>query len=400
MPLTDTTIRNAKPRNKAYKLFDGAGMYLEVSTKGQRGWRLKYRIHGIEKRISLGTYPQVRLSEARESREGARRLVAKGIDPSQERKRLKILAAIALANSFEAIAREWHHRESVAWVPAHAERKLNRLKRDIFPQIGARPIASITAPELLQMIRRIEARGVRETAKRALVDCSQIFRYAIATGRAERDCSADLRGALSPSKTEHFAATTDPKKVGAMLRAFDGYEGSTIVRCALRLMPLVFVRPGELRKALWRDFNLDDAEWRFTVSKTNTPHIVPLSSQAVELLREVQKVTANGPFVFPSARNWKDPMSDNAILAAMREMGIDKQTMTGHGFRAVARTLLDEELHFRPDIIEHQLAHAVRDPNGRAYNRTAFLPERRQMMQRWADYLGELKHQVIETDLN
>lgn len=396
MPLTDTAVRNAKSRPKAYKLFDGAGMYLEVGPGGQKGWRLKYRIYGIEKRISLGGYPQVRLSEARKSREDARRLVAQGIDPSQERKRLKVIAATAAANSFEAIAREWHEGESPAWVPAHAKRKLNRLERDIFPEIGGRPIASITAPELLHMIRRIEARGVRETAKRALVDCGQIFRYAIATGRADRDLSADLRGALAPSKTEHFAATTDPKRVGAMLRAFDGYEGTTTVRCALRLMPLVFVRPGELRKAMWREINLDNAEWRFTVSKTNTPHIVPLSSQAIEILREVQKVTADGPFVFPSARSSNDPMSDNAILAAMREMGIEKHVMTGHGFRAVARTLLDEELHCRPDFIEHQLAHAVKDPNGRAYNRTAFLSERKQMMQGWADYLDGLKNQPAD----
>jgi integrase len=367
-------------------------MYLEVGANGQKGWRLKYRIHGIEKRISLGVYPEVRLRDARESREDARRLIAKGVDPSQERKRQKIIAATAAANSFEAIAREFHDRQSAAWVPAHAERKLNRLQRDIFPQIGARPIGSITPPELLQMIRRIEARGVRETAKRALVDCGQIFRYAIATGRAVRDSAADIRGALAPSKTEHFAATTDPQKVGELLRAFDGYKGSTTVRCALRLMPLVFVRPGELRRAMWRDVNLETAEWRFTVSKTNTPHVVPLSNQAVEILREMQQVPASGLFIFPSARSSNDPMSDNAILAAMREMGIEKHVMTGHGFRAVARTLLDEELHFRPDLIEHQLAHAVRDPNGRAYNRTAFLAERKKMMQCWADYLDGLKN--------
>ena len=241
------------------------------------------------------------------------------------------------------------------------------------------------------MVRRIENRGALETAHRALGNCGQVFRYAVATGRAERDHSGDLRGALPPVKGEHFAATTDPKRVAEMLRAMDGYQGTLAVRCALRLAPLVFVRPGELRKAEWADIDLDAAEWRYTVTKTNTPHIVPLSRQAVEILRELQPVTGRGRYVFPSARSNSRPMSDNAILAALRRMGIGKEKISGHGFRAVARTILDEGLGVRPDYIEHQLAHAVRDPNGRAYNRTAHLPERRKMMQQWADYLDTLK---------
>jgi integrase len=232
---------------------------------------------------------------------------------------------------------------------------------------------------------------VQETAKRALFSSGQVFRYAVATGRAERDITSDLRGALAPVKTEHFAATTDPKKLAAILRAMDGYQGTFVVRCALRLMPLVFVRPGELRKAEWKDIDLDSAEWRYTVTKTDTPHIVPLSRQAIEILRELFLVTGNGKYVFPSALSSARPMSDNAILVAMRRMDIGKEVMTGHGFRAVARTLLDEVLKERPELIEHQLAHAVRDPNGRAYNRTSFLPERKEMMQRWADYLDALK---------
>jgi len=254
-----------------------------------------------------------------------------------------------------------------------------------------RPVADVSPPEVLAVVRRIEARGALETAYRALGNCGQVFRYAIATGRAGTDPSASLRGALPPAKGRHFAATTDPKRIAEFLRAMAGYEGTFSVRCALRLAPLVFVRPGELRKAEWADFDLDEAEWRYTVTKTGTPHIVPLSRQAAEILRELQPLSGRGRYVFPGARTSARPMSDNAILAAMRRMGIDKDEMSGHGFRAVARTMLDEVLGVRPDFIEHQLAHAVRDPNGRAYNRTAHLPERKKMMQQWADYLDALK---------
>jgi len=252
-------------------------------------------------------------------------------------------------------------------------------------------VADVTARELLDVLRRIEARGALETAHRALGNCGQIFRYAISTGRAERDPSGDLRGALPPVKGEHFAAVTEPKRLAEILRALDGYQGTFTVQCALRLAPLVFVRPGELRKARWADIDLDAAEWRYTVTKTGTPHIVPLATQAVSILRELHKLTGHGEFVFPGARTNGRPMSDNAILAAMRRLGIPKEEMSGHGFRAVARTILDEVLNFRPDLIEHQLAHAVRDPNGRAYNRTAHLPERRKMMQQWADWLDQQK---------
>ncbi len=396
MPLTDTAIRNAKQASTTRRLFDSGGLYLEIAPTGSKWFRLKYRINGREKRISLGVYPEVGLKEARENRDAARKLIASGIDPSQARKEHKLTQANQAANTFEAVTREWFIKQSPAWVPAHAKRKLQLFERDIFPWIGSRPIAEIAAPELLTILRRIESREVQETAKRALVGCGQVFRYAIATGRAERDPAQDLRGALGPVKTEHFAATTNPKKLARILRALDGYEGSLVVRCALRLMPLVFVRPGELRTAEWTDIDLDSAEWRFTVSKTDTPHIVPLSRQAVAILRELKPVTGEGRFVFPSARSNERQMSDNAILAAMRTMGIGKDVMTGHGFRAVARTLLDEVLHIRPDFIEHQLAHAVKDPNGRAYNRTAFLPERRKMMQKWSDYLGKLQSETTE----
>jgi len=289
------------------------------------------------------------------------------------------------------VSREWFAKYSATWASSHSDRIIRRLERDVFPWIGARPIAEIVAPEILTVLRRIEARGAPETAHRALSNCGQVFRYAVASGRAARDPSGDLRGALSRVKKSHFAAKTDPKEVAEILRALDGYEGTLTVRCALRLAPLVFVRPGELRRAEWADIDLEGKQWRFTVTKTNTPHIVPLSRQAMEILRELYPLTGSGRFVFPGARSNVRPMSDNAILAAMRRSGIDKDEMSGHGFRAVARTILDEVLGVRPDYIEHQLAHAVRDPNGRAYNRTAHLPERRKMMQQWADYLDKLK---------
>lgn len=394
MALSDAAIRNAKPGAKTTKLFDERGLYLEVSPAGGKWWRLKYRFEGKEKRLSLGVYPDVGLKDARERRDAARKLLADGIDPSENRKAQRLARSDRAANSFEVVAREWFAKYSDTWSDMHGDRTLRRLERDIFPWIGGKAIAEIAAPELLAVIRRIEVRGALETAHRALANCGQVFRYGVATGRCDRDHSGDLRGALPPVKGEHFAATTDPKRFGEILRAMDGYEGTFPVRCALRLAPLVFVRPGELRKAEWADIDLDKAEWRYTVTKTKTPHIVPLSRQALEILRELRPLTGNGRYVFPGARSNRRPMSDNAVLAAMRRMGIDKDEMSGHGFRAVARTILDEVLGVRPDYIEHQLAHAVRDPNGRAYNRTAHLEARREMMQLWADYLDELKEEV------
>jgi integrase len=391
MALTDTTIRSAKPGERPIRLFDGGGLYLEVSPTGGKWWRLKYRFAGKEKRLSLGVYPDVSLKDARDRRDASRKLLANGIDPSENRKAMKSARADLAANSFEMLAREWFAKFSATWAANHSDRIIRRFERDIFPWIGARPITEVTARELLSVVRRIESRGALETAHRALGNCGQVFRYATATGRADRDLSIDLRGALPPVKGEHFAATTEPKRVAEILRAMDGYEGTLTVRCALRLAPLVFVRPGELRKAEWAGIDLDAQEWRYIVTKTNTPHIVPLSRQAMEILRELQPLTGRGRFVFPGARSTGRPMSDNAILAAMRRMGIGKEEMSGHGFRAVARTILDEVLGVRPDYIEHQLAHAVRDPNGRAYNRTAHLPERQKMMQQWADYLDKIK---------
>lgn len=403
MPLTDRAIANAKPGAKPIRLFDGGGLYLEIAPSGGKWWRLKYRYLGKEKRLSLGVYPETPLAGrrdkqtgewikgARDKRDEARALLANKIDPSSNRQALQAARENRASNSFEVVGREWFDKMSSPWAEGHKRAIRQRLERDIYPWLGARPIAEISAPELLAALRRVENRGAIETAHRELGYCGQIFRYAISTGRAERDPSADLRGALPPAKEQHFAAITEPPRVGELLRAIDGYQGTFAVKCALRLAPLVFVRPGELRHALWADFDLDGAEWRYRVGKTETDHIVPLSSQALTILRELKPLTGEGRYLFPGARSTKRPMSDNAILAAMRRMGIDKSEMTGHGFRAMARTILDEVLKVRVDLIEHQLAHKVHDPNGRAYNRTAHLPERHQMMQKWADYLDGLK---------
>lgn len=400
MTLTDIKVRNAKPGPKTRKLFDEKGLYLEISPSGGKWWRWKYRFDGIdengaqkrrEKRLALGPYPDVTLKSARDGRDEAIKLLRNGVDPGENRKAEKLAQAERGANTFEIVAREWFAKQKSAWAESHHSRVIHGLERDVFPWLGPRPIAEVKAPELLTLMRRIEARGAVETAHRILRICGAIFRYGLATGRCERDPSGDLRGALAPVKGGHFAATIERERLAGILRALDDYQGDLVTRCALRLMPLVFVRPGELRQAEWKDIDLDAAEWRYLVTKTQTPHIVPLARQAVAILRELFPLTGRGRFLFPNARTSGRPMSDNAILGAMRRMSIGKDEMTGHGFRAVARTMLDEVLHFPVDVIEHQLAHSVQDPLGRAYNRTTKLEERRQMMQRWADYLDRLK---------
>ena len=391
MKLSDTTIRNTIATSKTQKLFDGGGLYLEITPKGRKYWRLKYRFLKKEKRLALGVYPTVTLKMARERRTEAKRLLDKGIDPGEHKKSLRATQLEVSTNSFEAVAREWHSKQTRIWTARHAIGVMKRLELNIFPWIGKRAVSEIMPKEVLSVIRRIEERGALHTAHRALSSCSQVFRYAVSTGKVPADPCRDLRGALPPEKVQHRAAITDPVKVGELLRAIDSYEGSIIVKCAMRLAPLVFVRPGELRKAEWKDIDFDNAEWRYKITKTDTDHIVPLSRQSIEILEEIKPLSGSGKYIFPSARSPKRPMSDNAILAAFRRMGIEKDEMTGHGFRAMARTILDEVLGFRPDFIEHQLAHAVRDPNGRAYNRTAHLIERKKMMQEWADYLDSLK---------
>jgi integrase len=389
--LTDTACKKTKPTGKRMRLYDTAGMYLEIAPAGGKWWRLKYRFAEKEKLLSLGVYPEVTLAEARTKRDEARKLLHDGIDPSAHRKVLKASRATSATNTLKNIAEEWLARFEGTWAPSHTRGVKGRLEKDVYPWIGSRPIAEITPPEVLAVLRRIEGRGRLETAHRVRTHLSMVFRFAIATGRAERDPTADLRGALPASKAKHMAAVTEPAKLAELLRVIWGYqEGRPVVAAALKLAPLLFVRPGELRAARWADIDLAKAEWRFTASKTKAPHIVPLAKQAVAILRDLRPLTGLCPYVFPSQRSRDRPMSDAAVNAALRRLDIDKTTASGHGFRATARTLLDEVLGFRVDLIEAQLAHAVRDPNGRAYNRTAFLPERKAMMQRWADYLGVL----------
>lgn len=391
MKLTATQVKNAKPGAKTTRLFDGRGLYLEVTAKGGKYWRLKYRFANKEKRIALGVYPDVSLAQARERCNEKRRLVADGIDPSQDRKRRKIEAANAGRNKLSEIASDWFEANTRSWAESHSKKVKGRISYYLKGPIGDTPIEDITAPDLLRLIRVIEQTGKIETANRVLRMCGQIFRFAIQEGRATEDITQSLRGVIAPSQKKHMAAVTDPVQFGALLRAIDGFQGTLIVQCALRLAPLVFVRPGELRSAEWKGIDFENAEWRFMASKTNSHHIVPLSKQAIEILADIQQLTGEGRFIFPNARTTKKPMSEVALLAALRRMGIEKSETSVHGFRATARTLLDEQLGFRADYIEHQLAHAVRDPNGRAYNRTKFLPERRKMMQAWADYLDTLK---------
>ena len=395
-PLTDLALKRAKPSEKTQRLFDGGGLYLEITPAGGRYWRMKYRrpITGKENRLALGVYPTVTLARARERREDARRLLAQGIDPGEHKKAAAAEAAGMAANTFQPIAEEW--LQGRKWAPAYREKVEAWFANDVFPYLGSRPARDLTATDFLAVARRMEKRGAIESAHRVMQNCGQVMRYAIATQRADRNPVADLKGALLPKPKRHYAALTRPDDLAPLLKAIRGYRGRLPTQTALRLAPLVFVRPGELRQAEWKEIDLAAGEWLIPAGKMKmrVEHLVPLSRQAVELLREIAPLTGGGRYVFPHRHNAAKPMSENTVNAALRRIGYDGEEMTGHGFRAAARTILDEELGFRPDIIEHQLAHAVRDPNGRAYNRATHLPERRRMMQAWADYLDELEQRA------
>jgi integrase len=391
MPLTDRKIKNTKSREKAYKLSDEKGLYLFITPKGAKYWRFKYRFADKEKKLAFGVYPEVPLAVAREKRDTARRQLANDTDPGivkQINKRAKKQTA---ENSFETIAREWYAKHSPQWATNHGERIIRRFERDIFPWIGNLPISAVTALELLSALRRIENRGALETAHRAHQNCGQVFRYAIATGRAERDPSGDLRGALPPVKQQHHATITDPKAIGNLLRVIRDYHGYFVTKCALQLAPLLFVRPGELRKAEWSEINFDNAEWRIPAAKMKmrAMHIVPLSTQAISILRNLYALTGNGKYVFPAVRTDSRPMSENTVTGALRRLGYTKDEMTGHGFRSMASTILNEQ-GWNRDAIERQLAHAEQNSIRAAYNYAEHLPDRRKMMQHWADYLDEL----------
>ena len=396
MALTDLQVKNAKPTVKPYKLSDGGGLFLLVHSNGGRYWRLAYRFGGKQKNLALGIYPDISLADARDRREQARKLLANDTDPGAVKQEQKARVAALSEHSFEIIAREWFVKHSPNWKENHSSKILARLENDMFPWIGARPISEIAAPALLAAIRRIETRGALETAHRVLAICGQVFRYAVATGRAERDPTGDLRGALPPVKRgNHFAAITEPKKVGELLRDIDGYQGSFIVQCAFKLSPMLFVRPGELRRMEWTELDLEKAEWLIPAEKMKmgVTHIVPLSTQAVAILREIQPLTLRGKYVFHGERDHDRPMSDNAIRSALRRMGWANDEMTPHGFRAMASTILDN-MGYKQEWLERQLAHEEPNKIKAAYKREAwrmYLPERTAMMQAWADYLDKLK---------
>ncbi|TVM30532.1 tyrosine-type recombinase/integrase [Oceanidesulfovibrio marinus] len=395
MPLTDAEAKNAKPREKAYRLYDSEGLYLEVAPTGSKLWRLKYRFDGKEKRLALGKYPTTSLKKARDKRHEAKGLLDDGVDPSAARKKKRqdqTREETRLRNTYEAVAREWFGKFLADKAPGHRDTVISRQEKNIFPHLGSRPIDEIEPPELLAAIKRIEARGALEVAHRTLQVCGQIFRYGVASGYCPRDSAADLRGALPPSKTKHHASITEPKEVASLLRAIDGYSGHFVTRCALRLAPLLFVRPGELRHAEWKEINFDSAEWRIPAEKMKMRrgHIVPLSRQALEILRELHFLTGEGKYLFPSMRTASRPFSENTVNASLRRMGYSKDEMTGHGFRSMASTLLNEH-GWNRDAIERQLAHVEGNSVRAAYNYAELLPERRKMMQWWADYLESLR---------
>jgi integrase len=392
--LTDKEIQSAKPRAKLYRLADGNGVYLEVSPAGGKLWRLRYRFGGKEKMLALGKYPRVRGPEARKRAGEARQGLHEGRDPSAEKKALKERERIAADASFEAIARVWLAKVGPTLAESTRAKQKVFLEGDVFPWIGARPIAELAAPDLLAVLRRIESRGAAEIARRTHNLIGRVFRYAVGHGLCSRDPSRDieLRDVLAPVNVRHHASITDPKEAGALLRAIEGYSGVFVVRCALRLAPLVFVRPGELRHAEWSEFDFDKAEWRIPAAKMKMgeQHIVPLSHQAVTVLRDIQLLTGAGRYVFPSERTRERPISENTLNAALRRMGYSKSEMTSHGFRSMASTLL-HELGYPHAVIEAQLAHAERNKVAAAYNFAQYLPERRKMMQEWSDYLDSLK---------
>lgn len=386
--LTDTKIRNLKPRSKSYRKADAAGLCIEVSTTGSKYWRYRYRCAGKPNMISLGEYPAVTLAEARARRDEARRLLAAGVDPSEQRKAGKRAAKIATRRTFGRIAAEWLDKQPFA--PVTRAKAIWML--ELAPELRDRPIADISPPEVLTVLMDIEARGTHETAHRVKQRIGQVFRYAIATGRAERDVTSDLRGALTPVVSTSRAAIIDPAQVGELLRAIDGYQGQPATQAALRLAPLLFVRPGELRAMEWVELDLGAGEWRIPAGKTKmrSPHVVPLATQAVAILEDLKPLTGRYRYVFPSLRTADRPMSENTINAALRRLGYDKATMVGHGFRAMASSILNEQ-GWPSDVIERQLAHAERNKVRAAYNRAQHLPERRRMMQHWADYLDGLR---------
>lgn len=389
--LTDTKLRALKAKPDVYRVADSNGLAIEVRPTGSKLWRYRYRYAGKASMVTLGEYPAVTLADARAERDRMRALVKGGANPAHVARAERALKVERANTTFGAIGLELlAKRAKEGLTPGSVKRERRLIEKDL-SSIADLPITDVSAPILLAALRKLEQRGIIETAHRARAHAGRVFRYAIATGRAEANPADSLAGALEQPQTKHFSSITDPEQIGGLLRALWAYQGAAVTQAALKLAPMLFVRPGELRQAKWTDIDLDAAEWRYTTSKTKTSHIVPLSSQAVAVLQNLWPLTKRSDFVFPGVRSSDKPMSENTVNAALRNLGFDGEMIVGHGFRAMARTVLDEVLGFRPDYIEHQLAHAVRDPLGRAYNRTAHLPERKKMMQAWADYLDTLR---------
>lgn len=410
---SDLALRSIKPGDPRSRISDGDGLFLLLAVDcGLHGWRFDYMFGGKRKMLSLGTYPDTSLALARRKADEARRLLAEGINPSDQRKAAKAAAVkvreaekleakgLPPADSFEAVGREWYDVKKSGWAPKYAEKIIARLENDIFPWIGRLPVNAVSPPRLLEVLRRLESRGVVETAHRALDNCSQVFRYAVAIGKTEHNPARDLKDALRRPAPKHFPAITNPARLGELLRACDAYAATHVVRAALKLAPMLLLRPGELRFGEWSEVDFDSALWTVPSARMKrekrekvhgAPHLVPLPRQALTVLRELHSLTGEGKLMFRGERHHDRAMSDNTINAALRAMGFAADEVTGHGFRATARTMLHERLGFSPDVIEAQLAHSVRDSLGRAYNRTEFIEQRRAMLQRWADYLDELR---------
>lgn len=395
MKLTDNKIRNLKPREKQYKVSDGKNLFLIITPNGSKYWRYKYIFNEKEKTLAIGVYPNITLSQAREKRNEAKQQLANGNDPSFIKQTKQLIRKQTAQNTFEAVAREWHSKFLSKWSEKYAIKTVDRLEKNIFPWIGNKPISEVTSMELLKLLQKIEARGARETAHRVLQICGQIFRYAIVTAKVEIDPSAALKGALEPVPKNHYASITNPEEIGKLLRSIDSYNGYLVTKYALKLSALLFVRPGELRAAEWSEFNFDNAEWRIPAAKMKmkSVHIVPLSTQAIAILRQLQQITGQQKYLFPGLVNSYRPMSDNTITCALRRLGYTSNEMTAHGFRSMACTILNEQ-GWNRDAIERQLAHMERNHIRAAYNYAEYLTERRKMMQEWADYLEKLKNQV------
>jgi len=391
MKLTELQIKKAQPKNKVYRIFDGHGLHIEITPKGQKWWRYKYLYHGKEKRMSLGVYPEITLKEARERHIEQRLVLSKGIDPSAARKVKKVQSLRASNNTFEALGREWFVTYEKDVSEGQATRVMRRLERDIFPFLGAMPIQTIKVADIRETLNRMTQRGVVESAHRALQNINQILQLGLITERVDRNVANNLSSLLPAKQVKHFAAITDPKRVGELMRMIDGYQGTVVTLAALKLMPLVFVRSLELRQAKWNDINLEEGKWQFTISKTTTDHAVPLSKQAIAILSDLYPYTKQYEYVFYSEASSSKFLSENTLASALRKLGIPKEEMSVHGFRAMARTLCHERLGIRPEVIEHQLGHKVPDALGQAYNRTRFMDDRMQMMQDWADYLDTLR---------